>query len=55
MRTLRSVWDDLELEVWGERELLQSVVRATWEVMEAMKGVVVDLGTLPPPRRHSVD
>lgn len=36
-----------------EREMSNSVALATWEAMEVVKGVVAELGVLPPPRHHS--
>lgn len=54
VRALRGIWVDLEIKIQAERERSHSVALVTWEAMEALEGVVANLGALPPLRWHTL-
>ena len=51
--TLRDVRVVLEAVIKVERELSNTVARATWEAMESLEGAVADLSAVPAPRKHT--
>ena len=53
--TLRGVRKVLEEEIQAERDLSDTVARATWGAMEVLEGAVADLGAMPPPRVHTLE
>lgn len=53
LQTLRSVPDILEAKVQAERELSDTVAKATLEAMESLEGVVADLGAMPLAWKHA--